>query len=340
MSQADPRPEEEVIVDQEWDDEEGGGPVKTFLEHLEDLRWTLIKCLCAVVISMVVCFSMMDNIISILTAPLRDAESLRLSSKQQVGLFFEGVRLGNVSVNTIAEKYNIEPDAVDSIHSIQLKPMLMGTNWVISMDPSLENPIDSLEHRLKNYKPVDGFLVAFQLMLYGGLVIAAPFVIFFIGQFVLPALKIHEKKFLYQTTGFGAGLFMLGIAFCYFVMMKIAIVALVQFSNWLGFSADEWNARDYMTFVIKFMLAMGISFQLPVVLLTLVKVGLLDYRKLSQFRPYWVVINLTLCAFLTPTGDPFTLTLMALPLQLLYELSVQIARVWARKEPTEDAHPA
>jgi hypothetical protein len=56
MSQADPRPEEEVIVDQEWDDGEGGGPVKTFLEHLEDLRWTLIKCLCAVVISMVVCF--------------------------------------------------------------------------------------------------------------------------------------------------------------------------------------------------------------------------------------------------------------------------------------------
>ena len=339
MSEAKP-PEEEIIVDQEWD-EEDGGPVKTFLEHLEDLRWTLIKCMSAVIISMVVCFSMMDNIISILTAPLRDAEELRLSSKQQVGLFFEGVRLGNVSVNAIGERYGIEPEATKAIQSIQLKPVLIGTNRVISLETSTEHPLNSLEHRLKNYKPVDGFLVAFQLMLYGGLVIAAPFVIFFVGQFVLPALKIHEKKFLYQTTGFGAGLFMLGIFFCYFIMMKIAIVALVQFSNWLGFSADEWNARDYMTFVIKFMLAMGISFQLPVVLLTMVKIGFLDALKLSQFRPYWVVINLTLCAFLTPTGDPFTLTLMAIPLQLLYELSLLIAKVWARKEESKaDSEPA
>ena len=172
------------------------------------------------------------------------------------------------------------------------------------------------------------------------IVIAAPFVIFFLAQFVLPALKIHEKKFLYQTTGFGAGLFIIGVLFCYFVMMKIAIVALVQFSNWLGFSADEWNARDYMTFVIKFMLAMGLSFQLPVVLLTMVKIGFLDYIKLSKFRPYWVIINLTLCAFLTPTGDPFTLMLMALPLHLLYEMSVLISRVWARNDAKKQAEEA
>jgi sec-independent protein translocase protein TatC len=331
MSIEEPRPEDEVIVDQEWDEEGSeGGPVKTFLEHLEDLRWTLIKCVSAVIISMVVCFSLLDDIIGILKAPLKQAEVMRLSGKNQVGLLFGNVRLGNVSINALTNQITFKDP--EEIHSLKLVPVQSGESILLSLEPSTENPLDTLQDRLKNYKPVDGFLVAFQLMLYGGLVIATPFVIFFVGQFVLPALRIHEKKFLYQTTGFGAGLFLLGILFCYFVMMKIAIVALVQFSNWLGFSADEWNARDYMTFVIKFMLAMGLSFQLPVVLLTMVKVGFLDYQKLNKFRPYWVVINLTLCAFLTPTGDPFTLTLMALPLQLLYELSVLISRVWARKE--------
>jgi Sec-independent protein secretion pathway component TatC len=71
MSEEVPRPTDELIVDQEWDETSGGGPVKTFLEHLEDLRWTLIKCMSTVVISMVVCFSLLDNIISILKAPLK-----------------------------------------------------------------------------------------------------------------------------------------------------------------------------------------------------------------------------------------------------------------------------
>ena len=80
MSEEVPRPTDELVVDQEWDETEGGGPVKTFLEHLEDLRWTLIKCMSTIVISMVVCFSLLDNIISILKAPLKEAEALRLSS--------------------------------------------------------------------------------------------------------------------------------------------------------------------------------------------------------------------------------------------------------------------
>ena len=84
------------------------------------------------------------------------------------------------------------------------------------------------------------------------------------------------------------------------------------------------------------MLAMGLSFQLPVVLLTMVKMGLLDHIKLVKFRPYWIVVNLSICAVITPTGDPFAMVLMALPLQFLYELSVLIARVWERQDRDRD----
>ena len=83
------------------------------------------------------------------------------------------------------------------------------------------------------------------------------------------------------------------------------------------------------------MLGMGLCFQLPVVILVLVKIGLLDYQKLANFRTYMVVINLVAAAFITPSGDPFTMLLFAAPLQILYEISVLIAWMWARKERKE-----
>jgi sec-independent protein translocase protein TatC len=77
---------------------------------------------------------------------------------------------------------------------------------------------------------------------------------------------------------------------------------------------------------------MGISFELPIVILALVKVGLLNSQKLNSFRAYWVVLELVICAFLTPSGDPFTMFLMALPLHLLYEISTAISWYWSRKD--------
>jgi sec-independent protein translocase protein TatC len=150
-------------------------------------------------------------------------------------------------------------------------------------------------------------------------------------------MKVREKKWLYQSVGFGSVLFMLGVLFCYFVIMQVALIATVGFSQWMGFGADEWRAEDYISFVCKFMLGMGASFQLPLILLTLVKIGLLDYPKLTKFRSYWVVINLVISAFITPSGDPFTMCVMALPLQVLYELSVFIAWIWYRRDQRAQA---
>ncbi len=317
----------------EWDEEEGGGPVKTFLEHLEDLRWTLIKCVSAVLISMIFCLVASNVLVDFLTWPLDHGHQNREKGGQDVSLFLGETRLGVIPENVATNVFPWELDA--PITRVNLGFKMVGTNVVVvtELDPvQAVQPAWKTGVVLKNYSPIGAFLVAFQLMLYGGLVVASPFVIFFIGQFVLPALRIHEKRFLYQTAGFGSILFVLGVAFCYFIVMQIALMATVQFSQWMGFGADEWRAEDYISFVCKLMLAMGLSFQLPVVLLTMVKVGFLDYGKLMRFRPYWIVINLAICAVITPTGDPFTMVLMALPLQFLYELSVFISRFWEKRE--------
>ena len=111
----------------------------------------------------------------------------------------------------------------------------------------------------------------------------------------------------------------------------------MQFSEWLGFTADEWRADAYIGFMTKFMLGMGLAFELPVVLLTLVKIGILEYDQLRRFRMYAVVGNLVISAFVTPSGDPFTMLILAIPLQLLYEISVFIAGRWERREAAESA---
>jgi sec-independent protein translocase protein TatC len=113
--------------------------------------------------------------------------------------------------------------------------------------------------------------------------------------------------------------------------MPVALAASVQYAEWLGFSAYQWRAEDYISFVCKFMLGMGIGFQLPVVVLTLVKIGVLNYRILSGARRYVIVIVFVLGAVLT-TPEVITQVLMAVPLWLLFEITVLIAWYWERQE--------
>ena len=184
---------------------------------------------------------------------------------------------------------------------------------------------------LINLSPVGGFIVALQVALYGGLLLASPFVFYFVAGFIFPALKMREKYYVYRGLGFGLCLFFLGVSFCYFVLLPVALSASVLYSNWLGFQANQWRAEDYISFVCKFMLGMGVGFQMPVVLLTLVRIGVLSYSSLSKMRKYMIVINLILGAVLT-TPEVITQVLMAIPLQLLYEISVWIAWYWERRD--------
>ena len=164
-----------------------------------------------------------------------------------------------------------------------------------------------------------------------GIGLASPFIFYFLGQFALPALKINEKKYFYRGLAFALPLFASGVLFCYFILMPVALAASQMYANWYGFSSNMWEASEYIGFVSKFMLGMGLGFEMPVVILVLVKIGLVDYAFLAKMRPYMIVINLVLGAVLT-TPEVFTQVLMAVPLQLLYELSVWIAWYWERQD--------
>jgi sec-independent protein translocase protein TatC len=307
-----------------------GGPVKTFLEHLEDLRWTLIKVTSALAVAMLVCFIGGNYLVRFLTYPLELAMALQSPKRGDTVAIHWGTNvLARVNRTNLPA---VLPPQATNIHAFSVQPKAVNGELVLTLQPeeSFQEKTDGFV-MLKTYGPISGPMVAIKLALYGGLVLSLPFILYFIGQFVLPALKIKEKEFVLRSLGVGAFLFLLGMAFCYFILLQVAFGATVQFSNWLGFAADEWRAEDYISFVCVLLLVMGVSFELPIVLLALVKIELLDFQKLNSFRPYWVVLELVVCAFLTPTADPFTMVLMAIPLHLLYEISTAISWYWAWK---------
>jgi len=334
-------PGEEERPEFEYESEEEGGPVKPFLEHLEDLRWVLIKGVVAVGLGMLLCLIGADYVLTLLRLPLEKADRLREPKGQELAIFVGT----NIWTKFKPGTTNFGPVEFGSNHvtALEVVPVLVGTNLILALQPvtnvTLLKSANTRRTLLINLSPVGGFWVAFLVALYGGIVLAAPYLIWIIGQFVLPALKLKEKKYILRGFAIGTTLFMSGVAFCYFVLMPVALRASYGYSEWLGFSADQWRAEDYISFVCKFMLGMGLGFELPVVLLVLVKIGVLDYAKLRAMRRYMIVINLVLGALLT-TPEIVTQILMFLPLQILYEISVAIAWWWDRKERKRQAAAA
>jgi sec-independent protein translocase protein TatC len=316
-----------------------GGPVKTFLEHLEDLRWVLIKSLVALGVAVLLCLLAGNYVVQIVKWPLTHASISYPGTNQIVAVSFGTNRLGLFQLT--ADQQKMLELGTNRFVSVQVEPLVIGTNqvlgWRASSDPDAIADAQRLKIDLINLGPAGGFVVAFQVAIYGGTVLASPFIFYFVATFVFPALKLRERKYIYRGLAFGGGLFLLGVAFCYFALMPVALTAAQKYSHWLGFGAFQWRAEDYISFVCRFLLGMGLGFELPVVILTLVKIGLLDYHMLSRARRYVIVINLVLGAVLT-TPEPITQIVMFFPLQVLYEITVWIAWYWDRRERKRAAH--
>jgi sec-independent protein translocase protein TatC len=324
---------DDVDHENEPADQIEGGPVKSFLDHLEDFRWVLIKSAVALGLAMLICLLSANHVVQIIKWPLTRAPRYYSDANQVALVSFGTNQLGRFQISSAQQK--ILNFGTNQFVSIQIEPVVIGTNqvlgWTINSDLAAIADAQRLHVDLINLSPASGFLVAFQVALYAGTVLASPFIFYFVMSFVFPALKFRERKYIYRGLFFGVGLFLLGVSFCYFILMPLALAASQMYSNWLGFGALQWRAEDYISFVCRFLVGMGIGFELPVVILTLVKIGVLSYPTLAKARRYMIIINLLLGAILT-TPEIFTMLVMFVPLQLLYEITVWVAWYWDRRE--------
>lgn len=315
------------------EEEEEGGPVKSFLEHLEDLRWVLIKSIAALSVAVLLCLIAGNYVVAILKHPLTKANLHYAGTNQVVTVLFGTNRLGVFPLS--AEEQESLDLGTNRFVAVRVEPRRLGPEqvlaWRVETNSALAQRAQGLNIDLINLSPASGFFVAFQVALYGGMVLASPFIFYFVAAFVFPALKMKERRYVYRGLGYGLALFLFGVTFCYFLLMPLALAASQRYSEWLGFAAFQWKADEYISFVCKFMLGMGLGFEMPVVILTLVKIGVLNYSILAKGRKYMIVINLILGGLLT-TPEVITQVIMFVPLQSLYEISIWVAWYWERKD--------
>lgn len=184
---------------------------------------------------------------------------------------------------------------------------------------------------LQSLGVADSFTLSFTLAFYAGLIISFPFLLYFFAQFVLPALTAGEKKYVYPAVGVGFLLFLTGVVIAFAWILPMTLKFLAADSIELGLR-PSWTVREYFSFVTQFTIGFGLAFELPVVVLTLVKMGLLNYEMLSSTRRYAIVMIVTLAAVISPTTDILSLALLSAPLLVLYEACIWIARYMEKKE--------
>lgn len=244
-----------------------GEAAKPFLDHLEDLRKTLIRCAAALAGGIIVSFPFTPWFLRMLQRPLR------------------GIT---------------------------------------------EHP----EQFLRSLEVGGAFSVAMRIAFWSGMILSAPFLLLFVGQFVFPGLKHGERKLVLRAGALAVCLFVLGVALGYGVTLPAALKVMFGMHAWLGITA-EWTVVSYVAFTSQLLIGFGLAFELPAVLLILAKMGLISHQQLQGARPYAVILSLVIAALLTPP-DVISQLIMAVPLLLLYELCVWITWAGERRRAAEN----
>ncbi len=239
-----------------------------FLEHLEELRWTLIKCAVAFFVAAGVIGVYLGEFNDILLWPLRHVQAAR-------------------------------PEFTLSLVTRTV---------------------------------MESFGIVIQLCGFGGLALSSPLLILFVGQFVAPALTAKEKK-LILPTGTAAGLlFALGAAFGFFLLVPSTLRVSLELNELLHFES-MWTPASYFSLLTWLVLGVGVAFEFPLLIVIAIHFGLLRVQTLRRYRRHAIVPIFIIAAVVTPTPDPFTQTLFAAPLYVLFELAILVgARVQARRE--------
>jgi sec-independent protein translocase protein TatC len=233
----------------------------SFTEHLEELRWCLLKSLAAVVLAAGVCYFFADSIFAFMVAPLRQ---------------------------------NLKPGQ-----------SLIGTGVT------------------------EAFFIEIKVAAAAGVFFSCPFIFYQIWRFMAPGLSGGERKWVLPFVLCATLFFLGGTYFCYRVVLPVAFQYFIEQYETMGVTAAI-RIGEYFTFFFRMVLAFGVTFELPVFTFFLVRLGVWDYRFMLRSFRYAIVIIFIIAAILTPTPDVINQSLLALPMLLLYILSIGVAYIWRK----------
>lgn len=275
----------------DYEDEPDGSGEKemTFIEHLEELRWHLIRSVAAILVFMIIAWIFKGEVFNkIILAPSR-------------------------------------PD----FWTYQMLCKLGALSGIESLC------VDKLNFKLMSREVSGQFMMALTYSAIIGLLFAFPYVFWEVWRFIKPGLKVTEKKAARGAVFYVTSLFFIGVSFGYYIVAPFAINFLVNFQIDPSIE-NQFDIQSYISVLATLTLACGIAFQLPIAIFVLAKVGIVTPLFLRTYRRHAVVVILIVAAVITPSPDMISQVLVAIPLYVLFELSILVAQRVEKQKALEN----
>jgi len=336
----------------------------TFGEHLEELRISLMRALTWLAVGFLIGLFVGKYVVAVIKAPLETAlgeyystdavewyrqwQLTRANDALEVPYTVDEVEAFVGDYNMIFEVRYLHPaQAMDELRRIDPEFDVAGNgNAQSGFTPELK--LDHLVplliwHRLdddnrvsiKALNAIEAFMIYVKASLVFGVIIASPGIFYHIWSFVGAGLYPHEKKYVHIFLPFSLALFLSGAGVAYFLVFEPVLAFLLSFNRSLGLDPDP-RISEWLSFVLMLPLGFGVSFQLPLVMLFLERIGVFDVAIYLEKWRISVMLIFVLAALLTP-ADPSSMLLMAIPLTVLYFLGILLCHWWPRDRSPFDA---
>ena len=225
----------------------------------------------------------------------------------------------------------VAPGAIDKSAAARIAPDAVVQEQDLLKFRSYHKVQDDPRVRIVGLRMDEPFVVYMKAAVIVGALIASPFVFYFIWTFIAAGLYPHEQKYVRVFLPFSIGLFLIGAALAFFVVFRFVLAFLLSFYDWMGIDPDA-RISDWLTFVLILPLGFGISFQLPLVMLFLERIGIFTVK---TYLGSWRISVLVICflAMVLTPSDPYSMMLMATPLVALFFFGVLLCK-WMPKRTT------
>ena len=242
------------------------------------------------------------------------------------------------SVDNKPDLFDTSMSLGDHLEELRLRVILALTGFVAAFMLAvgfgkliisfIERPYISVmgsDARLQSLAPADGFTTYMEIAMIAAIVVSSPWIFYQLWMFVGAGLYPHEKRYVYLAVPFSAGLFITGALFFIFVIAPVTLKMLVLFNKEVLGVASNFTFKDYVLFINIMMLVFGITFQTPIAIFFLNKMGLISVEAFRKSRRFVMLGAVVLAAVATPGSDMFSLFALAIPMYLLFELGILLS---------------
>jgi sec-independent protein translocase protein TatC len=320
----------------EYDEEELFAHTRMSLgDHIEELRSHLWSAIKGFLLAMILGFFVARPVLHFLIAPLHKVLSEMEVERLEKELEEEKEKGEQVVQIKSFRKIDLLPQIGMSIENVSPDERIIlpeYTNRTALVEARLaEAKRTGIEHALRALSITEPFMIWFKVAMYTGFVLASPWVFYQIWSFIAAGLYPHEKKYIHVFLPLSITLFIAGVCLCQFLVLPMGIRWLLGFSEWVGVKPDL-RLSEWLTFALLVPLVFGIAFQLPLVMFGMERVGFFTVESYRNKRRIAIFLIFLISGLANASPDPISMTMLAVPLCLLYELGIILCRTWPRPE--------